>query len=177
MPIPSTMKIGLVNFDLICSPGRSKWERERHQTQAYRRLRHRLRRNGRLGCKKYRQRKVRQFLCKQCYFFWKITSSRELQSCWSSFWRLFLELKIRFIYFGCLRMKHLTVYVYGNLMPILSGQWLWNRIHFTLTQNGFCERNYNNKKAIFGSKMNSLSKSLTRWNGYYTSTYQSLWKT
>ena len=29
-------------------------------------------------------------------------------------------------------------------------------------RNGFYERNYNNKKAIFGSKMNLVPKSLTR---------------
>ena len=55
---------------------------------------------------------------------------------------------------------------FGILIPISSGQWFWNRIQFR-TENGFCEPNYNYKKAIFSSKMNSVPKSLTRWNGYY----------
>ena len=48
------------------------------------------------------------------------------------------------------------------VIPISSGQWFWNQIHFR-TENGFCERNYNYKKAIFGYKMNSVPGSLTIW--------------
>ena len=45
-----------------------------------------------------------------------------------------------------------TIYV----IPISSGQWFWNRIHFR-TKNGFCERNYNYKKSkILNSVLSGL---------------------
>ena len=53
-----------------------------------------------------------------------------------------------------------------SVIPISSGQWFWNRIHFR-TENGFFIVIISFTKAIFGSKMNSVPKSLTRWNGYY----------
>ena len=62
-------------------------------------------------------------------------------------------------------MAQLKSTTYLDLGPISSGQWFWNRIHFG-TENGFFIVIISFTKAIFGSKMNSVSKSLTRWNGY-----------
>ena len=90
-----------------------------------------------------------------------------------SLWHGFCPVKRTSKYFATKwsEQKVVGIEVVGlYIIPISSGQWFWNRIHFR-TENGFCERNYNYKEVIFGSKINSVPKSLTRWNGYYISSF------
>ena len=69
------------------------------------------------------------------------------------------------VFFGILSAIPATDSPQFWVIPISSGQWFWNRIHFG-TKNGFFIVIISFTKAIFGSKMNSVPKSLIRWNGY-----------